>query len=95
MTSERIKEIQEQTPYPNSVSVMLALKQVWNECEQEKIKNYSIPVVIWRCNHPVTDTFGNHVFTKNRVYEEVDGLIIDNNGDRAELSLYEDNFTLI
>lgn len=36
MTSERIKEIQEQTAYPESVGVMLALKQVWNECEQEK-----------------------------------------------------------
>ena len=38
MTSERIKEIQEQTPYPQSVSVMLALKQVWNECEQDNDK---------------------------------------------------------
>ena len=37
MTSERIKEIQEQTDYPESVSVMLALKQVWNECEQEQL----------------------------------------------------------
>ena len=36
MTSERIKEIQQETAYPNSVSVMLALKQVWNECQQEK-----------------------------------------------------------
>lgn len=34
MTSERIKEIQQQTAYPESVSVMLALNQVWNECEQ-------------------------------------------------------------
>ena len=37
MNSERIKEIQEQTAYPESVSVMLALKQVWNECEQERL----------------------------------------------------------
>lgn len=36
MTSERIKEIQETTAYPNSVSVKQALLQVWNECEQEK-----------------------------------------------------------
>ena len=34
MTSDRIKEIQETTAHPNSTSVMLALKQVWNECEQ-------------------------------------------------------------
>ena len=38
MTSERIREIQTQTAYPQSVSVMLALKQVWNECEQDSTK---------------------------------------------------------
>lgn len=41
MNSDRIKEIQMTTAYPESVSVMLALKQVWNECEQEKVKNLS------------------------------------------------------
>ena len=45
MNSDRIKEIQETTTYPESVSVMLALKQVWNECEQEQVKNLNIPVV--------------------------------------------------
>ena len=35
MTSERIKEIQEETAYPNSVSVQQALLKVWNECVQE------------------------------------------------------------
>lgn len=39
MTSERIKEIQETTAYPESVSVMLALNQVWNECKQEQKKD--------------------------------------------------------
>lgn len=41
MTSERIKEIQMTTAYPDSISVMLALKQVWNECAQEQNKNSS------------------------------------------------------
>lgn len=45
MNSDRIKEIQEGTAYPESVSVMLALKQVWNECEQEQVKNLTIPDV--------------------------------------------------
>ena len=45
MNSDRIKEIQETTAYPESTSVMLALKQVWNECEQDKVKNLTIPVV--------------------------------------------------
>jgi len=34
MTSERIKEIQQQTAYPYSISVQQALLQVWNECSQ-------------------------------------------------------------
>ena len=35
MTSDRIKEIQQKTAYPGSVSVKGALLTVWNECEQE------------------------------------------------------------
>lgn len=38
MTAERIKEIQQTTPYPNSISIYSALMQVWNEVEQEKDK---------------------------------------------------------
>ena len=36
MTTDRIKEIQECTAYPNSKSVQIALLQVWNECAQQK-----------------------------------------------------------
>lgn len=36
MTTERIKEIQMGTAYPESVSVKQALLQVWNECAQEQ-----------------------------------------------------------
>ena len=42
MNSDRIKEIQSKTAYPNSVSVQQALLHVWNECEQEQL---SIPLV--------------------------------------------------
>ena len=38
MNSNRIKEIQEETGYRNSISVAEALFQVWNECEQEANK---------------------------------------------------------
>lgn len=38
MNSERIKEIQSGTAYPESVSVQQALLQVWNECGQEAQK---------------------------------------------------------
>jgi len=34
MNSDRIKEIQKTTAYPESISVAQALLQVWNECEQ-------------------------------------------------------------
>ena len=37
MTTDRIKEIQSKTAYPESVSVQQALLQVWNECEQEQL----------------------------------------------------------
>ena len=38
MTTERIKEIQSKTAYPESVSVQQALLQVWRECEQEQLR---------------------------------------------------------
>jgi hypothetical protein len=34
MTADRIKEIQNETAFPDSVSVCQALMKVWNECEQ-------------------------------------------------------------
>lgn len=39
MTSERIKEIQEETGFPNSTGIYLALMKVWNECMQERPKD--------------------------------------------------------
>lgn len=47
MNSNRIKEIQETTAYPESVSVMIALNQVWNECEQDKILPNANDVKRW------------------------------------------------
>ncbi len=38
MNSERIKEIQLGTAYPESISVKEALLKVWNECQQENNK---------------------------------------------------------
>jgi len=34
MKLERIKEIQKETAYPDSISVQQALLKVWNECQQ-------------------------------------------------------------
>lgn len=47
MNIERIKELQNETAYPNSVSVQQALLKVWNECEQGKVvkNNAVLPIV--------------------------------------------------
>ena len=39
MTTDRIKEIQSETAYPDSMSVQQALLKVWNECQQEQMKS--------------------------------------------------------
>ena len=48
MNTDRIKEIQQETAYPESVSVQQALLKVWNEMEQEQLR---IPVVSSSCEH--------------------------------------------
>ena len=71
MTPERIKEIQEETAYPNSVSVQQALLKVWNECEQGIVKNFSTPdEIIPKPPEP----------PKNRILrEDGEGLVPPNN----------------
>ena len=39
MNTDRIKKIQQETAYPDSISVQQALLKVWNECEHEKVVN--------------------------------------------------------
>lgn len=56
MTSDRIKEIQEATDYPDSVSVQQALLQVWNECEQEHTKD-CYPKECKGCKTPINQSF--------------------------------------
>ena len=41
MTADRIKEIQNETAFPDSISVCQALMKVWNECEQQSERMYS------------------------------------------------------
>ena len=38
MNTDRIEEIQQETAYPESVSVQLALLKVWNETAQEQLR---------------------------------------------------------
>ena len=38
MNTDRIKEIQQETAYPESVGVQQALLKVWNETVQEQLR---------------------------------------------------------
>jgi len=48
MTTDRIKEIQSKTAYPDSISVQQALLQVWNECEQEQLRIADVSICLER-----------------------------------------------
>ncbi|MFS0489922.1 hypothetical protein [Leadbetterella byssophila] len=47
MNSNRIREIQQKTAYPNSISVYQALMQVWNECKSKENKEFPSDQDIW------------------------------------------------
>jgi len=44
VNTDRIKEIQKATAYPDSASVQQALLQVWNECQQDSNKANSVDI---------------------------------------------------
>ena len=48
MTSDRIKEIQNNTNYPYSTSVQQALLQVWNECAQESYSYDEVRAIAYK-----------------------------------------------
>jgi len=47
MNTGRIKEIQKETAYPDSISVQQALMKVWNECQGEILKTPQVSVRGW------------------------------------------------
>ena len=56
MKTDRIKEIQDKTAFPDSVSVCQALLQVWNECEQDNAdKKYTEEDMLKCWNTAFTD----------------------------------------
>jgi len=75
MTTDRIKEIQEGTAHPNSVSVQQALLQVWNECAQQSQSE------IDELNRAVD----NLMKARHELQEEVERLRKDNNHFIAEI----------
>jgi len=60
----------------------------------------SIQNVIWRCNEDITDLYGNVMFTKGLIYEQVKAdqypmMLIDNNVEESEVYNLKDSFTSI
>jgi hypothetical protein len=67
------------------------------EAQQEQL---DIPVVIWRCNEDVTNLFGETIFTKGLVYEQIKSdkypmMLVDNKVEESEVSNLADCFTSI
>jgi hypothetical protein len=69
MNTERIKEIQSKTAYPESVSVQQALLQVWNECVQEQLRIGA--VMESDCEHEwINDSFDHFGFLTGQVCDK-------------------------
>lgn len=54
-------------------------------------------VVIWRCIKDITNIYGETIFTKGLVYEQVNNpmVLINNKTEESEVSNLEDYFTSI
>ena len=66
MTTDRIKEIQSKTAYPESISVQQALLQVWNECEQKQLRLHN--VVGQSEQLPSCNKCGYYIHPENKTY---------------------------
>lgn len=78
MNTDRIKEIQQTTAYPESVSVQQALLQVWNECEQENKKQLLELMVgfwIWLVREAKIEVIDAEKAIELRGFPDKDGLV--------------------
>ena len=67
------------------------------ELQQEQL---DIPVVIWRCNEDITNLYGETIFTKGLVYEQIKFneypmMLVDNKVEESEVSNLVNYFTSI
>ena len=60
MDSNRIKELQEETAYPQSISVYKGLMQVWNECQEEHNENLRKHIFVYVVTE--RDNYGEQLF---------------------------------
>lgn len=88
MNTDRIKEIQEETAYPESVSVQQALLKVWNETEQEQLRisavRYQLAISALEA---IVDPIG-HMKKQLKEDEKLDGMYAIRIAERPEF--YQD-----
>jgi len=88
MNTDRIKEIQEETAYPESVSVQQALLKVWNETEQEQLRisavRYQLAI---SALETIVDPIG-HMKKQLKEDEKLDGMYAIRIAERPEF--YQD-----
>jgi hypothetical protein len=68
--------------------------------ENKEKEQCTIQNVIWRCNEDITDLYGNVMFTKGLIYEQIKidqypMMLIDNNVEESEVYNLKDSFTSI
>lgn len=88
MNTDRIKEIQQETAYPESVSVQQALLKVWNETEQEQLRisavGYQLAISALEA---IVDPIG-HMKKQLKEDERLDGMYAIRIAERPEF--YQD-----
>ena len=72
----------------------------YNKQEEEEQKALLIGFVIWRCTQNIQDIYGETIFTKGLIYEQVKAdeypmMLIDNKVDESEVYNLKDYFTSI
>lgn len=75
----------------------MSIESMWDNNENKAL---SQDVVIWRCVEDITNIYGETIFTKGLVYEQVKHkeypmMLIDNNIEESEVSNLDFHFTSI
>jgi hypothetical protein len=95
----------------NTVQKLEYILSGYNVSQEERneiidlMENYAkeqcnIADVIWRCNEDITNIYGETIFTKGLVYEQIKYdeypmMLVDNKVEESEVSNLEDCFTSI
>ena len=82
MTTDRIKEIQDNTAHPDSISVQQALLKVWNETEQEQLRLHIVSqqrelLIAYEKNHYTPQEW---VLASKQCIEDIDNFLAINCG---------------